>query len=996
MFGVLGALEVRRDGELVPVPRGRQRAVLAALLVRPGRGVPIDELVSAVWGDDEPTRPGAALYTVVSRLRHTLGATMLRSGSAGYALSIAPVQVDAMRFAALRARAATTSPRVAAPLLDQALSLWRGAAYAEFADRDFVRPEAVRLEELRLATREDRAEMALRLGDPTVAISMLRSLLLEQPWREKAVELLVSALHQAGRSREALQYVRQYRRRLADELGLDPGTALRELELRILRQDVPGPVGPPRHEPAGPGWPVPLTAFVGRDADLAALHDAAAAHRLVTVCGTGGVGKTRLTVEALPELSARLGLPVTVVELGGVARGHADVAVAAALGLSLSDGRLRPALLEYLGVGSALLVLDGCEHLLAELRGLVAMLLANCSGVRLVATSRQRLGVPGERLVLLVPFPGSGTPSIDSPAVQMFTDRVCRLRPAFPVTEATVPAIAEICRRLDGLPLAIELAATRAATLGLGALRTCLDRGLDVLADDVAWPPGGTRSTDSGHEAGRVGPEAGLRAVVDWSCSLLHASDRRVLAALSVFCGTFDLHGAECVAAAVVAPGRSVATSLARLVDASLLTAVDLGGAASYRLLDIVRALTLDLLSDTDERVARTAHAQWAATYVERAARDAAGPSGADPLGRLGRHRQDISAAARWALVNDRPDLAGRIAGALRLCPHWRPDAELGALVTAVAQDAGVRHSPAAALALGAGGVAALDLGNVSMAEQLGRDAAATARTPAERYLALLTLAVAALYRGDAASSAASARALLAVPDLPPAYRADGHATLALLWCYHGRPATARREAVLARANADAAESDGYRAFATYAAGEVSLLTDPVAAAAAFRDAAALADRSGATQVSAVARIALAAVLTRTGRRDEALATFPALLDDLRRTGNWPQMWTALRILAETSAALGCHEPAALLLSAAEGADSAPTLTGQDVRRYRVLRTRIRRRIGGEGVERASVLAAALARSQVVDRAVTVVDQLLSRSPAGGGRRRGGRVILDA
>ncbi len=962
-FGVLGALEVRRDGREVTLPRGRQRAVLAALLVRSGRPVSAAGLAAAAWGDGLPEHPAAALHTVVSRLRRPLGAASLRTGPLGYALVVPPEQLDAGQFVALRASAARARPEAAAQLLDAALALWRGPAYEEFAHRDFARAEAVRLDQLRAVTIEERAELSLALGQSEPAISSLEWLLAEQPFRERATALLMTALYESGRAAAALDRYRGHRDRLADELGLDPSPALQQLQVRILGHDLPASRRP---APRMPAWLVSSTAFVGRDDDLAALAEAVRAHRLVTVTGAGGVGKTRLVAETLPDLAARLGLPVTVVELGDPGGGQVDAAVAAALGLGVAGGSVTDAVLEYLSITTLLLVLDSCENAVAQVRRLVEAVLRRCPGVRMIATSRRRLDSPDEQVLPLEPL---ATPRADAPpeqaglaaSVQLFADRARRLRPALPLTAETLPVAADICRRLDGLPLAIELAATQAATLGLQPLRDRLDVSLDVLGDDEHRP--------------------GLRAVVDGSYALLGSGDQRVLAALSVFDNGFDLPAVEHVAGSLV-PGP-LASSLARLVDASLVLADLASGEARYRLLAIVRAFAAERLARAGAADAvRLAHARYVRALADTAARAATGRASRErPFQPVEDSRSDVVAAVRCAISAGDLALAGGITASLRRYPHWRPDTELLALIREVAHDPRLRPTPAAVLAIAAGGVAAADLGDLGDAEQLGAEALALADDPAEHYLALLTLGVTALYRGEHDRSAAWWQRMLDVPDLPAAYRVDAHASLALLGCYHGDRPASRRHAEEARRAADVAGAAGYHAFAAYAYGEVCLLDDPPAAVDVLRVAADEAEQAGAGQVVAVARIALLSGLVRLGRYDEALSLAPALLHHLRQMGSWPQLWTTVRVLAELLVDLDRPQPAAMLLAAAHAADSAPTLTGDDVGRYRDLDARIRQRLGVQVAERIAALARALPRSQVLDRALAAVDQVVDRLP---------------
>jgi predicted ATPase len=845
-----------------------------------------------------------------------------------------------------------------------------GPAYAEVADRDFARPEAARLDELRLATVEDRAELSVELGQATAAVTMLDALVAGHPLRERARWLLMTALYHAGQPAEALERYRGYRTLLAGELGLDPSPALRDLQARILRHDLPGvPPRARRETPSAPAWLIASTAFVGREDDTAALIEAAGAHRLVTVTGTGGVGKTRLVAEALGSLAERLHLPVTVIELAGAAAGQADRAVAAALGLG-ADGPVRAAVLEYLSISAGLLVLDNCEHVLSEARTLAEEILRRCPGIRVVATSRHRLGMAAEQVLplapLLVPDPGEPERAALSAAVRLLADRMRRVRPSFALTPDALPVAADICRRLDGLPLAVELAATRAATLGLGPLRDRLDDSLDLLGEE-----------------GRPRHYT-LRAVIDWSYGLLGPAEGRLLDALSVFSGDFDLDAAEQLGDPAAA--GSVALALTRLVDSSLVTSRETSNGAAFRLLMIVRSYGAGRLADAGrDQIARLAHARWAASIAQTAAREATGPGCAAALALVARYRADVSAAVRWALDSGHPGLAGSITGALKLCPHWRPDPELIALIGEAAHAPGIRQSPAAALALAAGGLAACDTGQLAEAERLGTQALRRAAGPAERFLAMLCLGIATLYRGDHDRSQSWWRQIAADASFPPAHRAEGHASLALLACYHADLQAATEHAARARIAAEAAGASGYQAFATYAAGEVALLQNPQTGIELLCAAAAQASRTGATQVVPVARIALASALTRHGRHREALAVFRPLLQQARRDGNWPQLWTALRILAELLVSLDHHQTAAVLLAAAGESASAPAITGQDVERYHRLGELITDKTGHDVLDRITTLARALPRAQVADRALAAINDLTGEvSPRSG------------
>ncbi|MDN5852171.1 MAG: hypothetical protein L0K86_04850 [Actinomycetia bacterium] len=962
-FGVLGPLEVHRDGLLVRLPSGRRRAVLAALLVRANRPVPADALIEAAWGADRPAEPRSALRTVLSRLRSALGAGCVRLDPAGYVLVVGPDALDAARFATLCSRAATAVPAVAAGLLDEALSLWRGPAYAEFADRDAFAPEAVKLEEMQCAALEHRAELALDLGDAQAAVIGLEGLIAQHPLRERARGLLMTAVCQVGRPAEALDRYRDYRTWLADELGLDPSPTLRDLEVRILGHGLPG-VAAPRRRPHPTVSPISLSRdmpLIGRDDAVAALLDALAARRLVTVTGVGGVGKTRLAAEVLHRL-AETGNAHVVVELADVAVGQVDTAVATALGFRAGTGPVRVALLEYLSITSVLLVLDNCEHVIDQVRSLVESVLRGCPRVRLLATSRRRLGPVAEQVLPLAPLPtpGPGTAPDEAEstaAVRMFIDRIRRIRPAFALNPETLPAVSDICRRLDGLPLALEFAATRAASLGLEPLRSRLDSSLRLLGE------GGQsrRST--------------LDAVVDWSYRLLEPQDRRLFAALSVFDGGFDLAAAEQVSGRL--GGRQAAVGLARLLDASLVSAHEVAGGTRYRMLAIVRQFAADRLADSAQaQNTRLVHAEFVRSLVEHAARASAGSGSSAALARLRQDQRNVATAVRWALRTEHVELSGRITGALGLCPHWHPDAELLGLMGEVARHPALRSTSAASLALGAGALAATERGELDGAERLAAEALTRATTTEERCVALLTLGMTNAYAGQHDHSSAYCRRLLAVDGILDGFRVDAHACLALLAGYKGDRAEAQEQVAHARRAADAAGAEGSIAFATYVSGEIALLDEPEAAVPVLREAADQADRAGAVQVGSVARIALLSALIRQAEVREALVLVPLLLQDEHRMGRWPQLWTTVRLFAELLATCGLHEMASLLLAAADAAPSAPPVAGADVERYRLLRNQIDQEIGADRAGRIAVLARALPRVQILDRARAAADNL--------------------
>lgn len=562
-YAILGTAQATRDdGTPVAVGGARLRALLTALALRPGRTVPTDLLVDQVWDGDPPGDAVAALQALVARLRRALGHGAVRSAEGGYLLAADRDDIDLYRFERLAGSAAAEpDPARAAALYDEALALWRGPALACLPD---PAAESARWEAVRMDARRGRMAAALALGQAERVLPELGALCAEQPLDEPWQALRIRALRDAGRTAEALAAYEQVRRGLADRLGADPGPALRALHAELLAPGptpVPGPAPVPASAATVPvSAPVPapapsvpsavpgnlrsrLTTFVGREEDIRVIGDDLARARLVTLLGPGGAGKTRLSQEAA-EAQAPDGLPdgVWLVELAPVDDPE-DVPEAVLAALGARETKLRGAaaeelraltdrtgddplerLVEHCARRRLLLLLDNCEHVVKAAAALAEELLARCPGVRILATSREPLGVPGETLRPVEPLP-------DPVALRLLADRGAAARPGFRV-EDDPAAAAEICRRLDGLPLAIELAAAR---LRLLTARQIADR----LDDRFRLLTSGSRTV--------LPRQQTLRAVVDWSWDLLDAPERAVLRRLSVFAGGCDLAAAEAV-----------------------------------------------------------------------------------------------------------------------------------------------------------------------------------------------------------------------------------------------------------------------------------------------------------------------------------------------------------------------------------------------------------------------------------------------------------------
>ncbi|TDE19474.1 BTAD domain-containing putative transcriptional regulator [Actinomadura sp. 6K520] len=642
-FGVMGTLAVWTDtGTPVHVPEAKVRTLLAVLLTAPGRPVSSDRLIDALWGGRPPRNPKGTLQARVSQLRRVLDGAepgardLIASRPPGYVLDVDPQAVDAERFtAALRRAGEAADPLAKARLLGDALALWRGPAFGEFTDAEFARAAITGLEENRLTALEEHAETRLELGEHAALAAELADAVARHPLRERLRAAHLRALYGAGRQNEALTGYHELRERLADELGVDPSPELAALYRSILEQDPSLERDPPEPDPSGPGHmpprlPVPLDELIGRERELGQARALLADHRLVTLTGTGGVGKTRLALAAAARSAAGHPGGVWMIELASVRPATADeVAEHVARVIGLRD---EPAAgpVERLGAAlrgrRALLVLDNCEHVIEPVAELAERLLGGAPGLRMLVTTREPLGVPAERILVVPPLdlPGRDvTPEAlrRSGAVRLFAARAAAASPGFTLDAGTAPWVASICRRLDGVPLALELAATRVRALGAGELAARLDDRFRVLGDGRRGGPARQRT---------------LRAVIDWSWELLTGPERVALRRLVVHAGGCTLDAAEEVCGAGV-------DVLARLVDRSLVVRT---GDGRYRLLESIAAYGLERLREAgEEDEFRRRHARYYTGLAERAAERLRGPEQPEWLERLDQEAENLGAA---------------------------------------------------------------------------------------------------------------------------------------------------------------------------------------------------------------------------------------------------------------------------------------------------------------------------------------------------------------
>jgi predicted ATPase/DNA-binding SARP family transcriptional activator len=673
LFGVLGPVAVwTADGAPVPVPGRKVRALLAALLLHEGRAVSGARLIDDLWGDDLPGNPAGTLSAKVSQLRRALDAAepgarrLVASPPPGYRLRIDANALDAHRFRSLtaRARRAHDLPTRAA-LLSDALALWRGPAFTDFADELFVEVAAARLNEERLTALEDHAEARLALGECRDLIAELAELLAAHPLRERLRGLHMRALHLSGRSTEAVASYEALRARLADELGVDPSNDLMALHSAILARD--SSIGssldtaPSRTRPRT-NLPAPLSELIGRGDAVSGIHAAVGTARMVTLTGPGGVGKTRLAVETARGLSDTFADGVWLAELGSLAPGStseaAGAVVMAALDVRDVRGEEKPStqrLVDALRTRRLLLVLDNCEHVVDQAAELAGRLLRAAPDLKILATSREPLGLPGEVVWSVPPLEVPDATAAVTPtalgrvsAVQLFVTRASAAAPGFVLDGDTARAVAELCRRLDGLPLALELAATRVRALGVPELVARLDDRFRLLAAGRRDSPARQRT---------------LQAVIEWSWDLLTEPERVVLRRLAVHADGCTIDAAEQVGAE---DGIDVAEQLARLVDRSLVSVVQDGGGPRYRLLESVAAYCIDRLREAGEteRI-RERHGRYYTSLAERAEQGLYGSDQREWLRRLDAETANLRSALDHATTHGDAERALRLVVAL-------------------------------------------------------------------------------------------------------------------------------------------------------------------------------------------------------------------------------------------------------------------------------------------------------------------------------------------
>jgi predicted ATPase/DNA-binding SARP family transcriptional activator len=694
-FRLLGPMEITVAGTPVAVPGAAERALLVQLLLSPGRTIPATMLVDRLWSESSlPVDPMNALQIRVSKLRRSLKANgvadVISREGVGYRATVAPSSVDAVDFVA-RIREARKVAAAAGDAYegdhlqayDDALALWRGEPLSEFAGDQWAMVEVARLTELRLAALTERAHVALALGRHHEVVGDLEPHVAADPTRESLAGLLMVALYRSGRQADALEVYTRTRTVLDESLGLEPSASLRSLHERVLRQDaslgtqpeltppaVVVPSGKRRTEEPRRGsttnLPTVVRPLIGRDEQLDSLVELLAGSRLLSLIGPGGAGKTSLALATAVRVGETFADGAIVVRLASVdTSNQVPLAVADALGVPLdgaaADRDVRERVIAYLSRRRMLVLFDNCEHVVDAAAALIDAVLSRCSDVTIMATSREALAIPDEVQVAVGPLetPPEGTEAsrvLDYPAPQLFVERARAVRPGTVFAEQDLEAVRQISRALDGMPLALELAAARVAAMSPIEIS-------ERLAQRFTFLTSGARTAEARQQT--------LRATVDWSYALLSELERKVFNRLSVFQGGWTLTAAEAVVNDSAMALGEVLDTIGRLVERSMVV-VERGRTTRYRMLETLRQYATEQLGATgEEQTFGQRHAEYFRDFAQASEMELRGHGQREALQKLREEQPNIRAALAWLETHPgNLDSALTMAGSLGLFWH--------------------------------------------------------------------------------------------------------------------------------------------------------------------------------------------------------------------------------------------------------------------------------------------------------------------------------------
>ena len=903
-FGLLGDVEVWLDGQRLDIGHARQRCVLVAFLLDVNHAVTADQLIDRVWANTPPYKSRNALAAYVSRLRQSLAGAeevAIERSPGGYALRADPLAVDLHRFRRMaEAARALADPTESAAAFDASLKLWRGEPFTAL-DTPWINDvrDALLLE--RFSVTLDRNDAALRAGRHSELLGGLTAAVQSYPLDERLTGQLMLAQYRSGRQAEALETYRKTRDRLVDELGVDPSPLLQNVHQQILDGEAA-----PRVEVAGPavrvatrplaGLPRRATSFVGREPDLGDIGAALAHGPLVTLTGVGGVGKTRLALEVAEREQSRFADGVAICELAPIEDGSAvSHAVAAVLRLQQQQGLgIEDTVIEYLRTREMLLVIDNCEHVLNDAALLLDRIAGHCPGVTILATSREALGIAGERIVPVEPL------SVDDATV-LFADRAKATRSDFDLEREPVGAVAEICRRLDGLPLAIELAAARMRAMSSLDVARRLDRQRLLT--------GGARGAHPRQQS--------LSATIDWSYHLLSEPEQALFVRLSVFAGGFDIDGAHGVCGDEDTEEDDTLELLTGLIDKSMVTARGGTQTSRFNILETLRAYGRDRLRENMlDDVHAVRHAAYFTALAERAA---AGMHGADErvwVLQMLPDYDNLRAAFEHAMTEEDIDLAMRLVTSLPEFVHLRIGYESSGWAERLLEQAPPEH-PLFAATVGFAARGAWNRGDFARARAIA--VLAEDRVPRRGNGRVAypgdVLADLALYEGDGAAALTHYEAEMnrARTDDDPIrlvwtlfYVAICHAALR-------KPEDGLAAATEAMQVSESTGNPSARSMARYALGLVLKKAEPERALTLFDEAAELAASVQNFWWHGIALMEAASTRAVHADTSDAATALIEVLDHWDRVGDWSQQWLNLRYVTRFLLRAGAQDDAMAL-----------------------------------------------------------------------------------